>query len=130
MRLAASEPQVTLLNTTVVGQPWHKDYRLGLGVDAVTGQIRASAVEPFKVEDEPQMSPSYVYSLVQSESDVSSMIRHPRRVPNMEGVTVSAGTSFLDALTVSELSVTSSPRCRSTEPVLARPEVQASASTR
>src|SRR5918998_337597 len=76
-------------------------------VDPVTGQIRASAVEPFEVKDEPQMSPTYIYSLVQSESDISSMISGSAQGSyNMEGVTVSAGTSFLDALTVSELSVT------------------------
>jgi hypothetical protein len=107
MKQLSTAPLVTLLNTTVVGQPWHKHYRLGLGVDAVTGQIRASAVEPFEVKDEPQMSPTYIYSLVQSESDISSMISGSAQGSyNMEGVTVSAGTSFLDALTVSELSVT------------------------
>jgi hypothetical protein len=106
MKQVSSPPLVTLLNTTVL-QPWHKDYKLGLGVDAETGQLRASAVEPFEVKDEPQMSPTYVYSLVQSESDVSSMISGSAQGSyNMEGVTMSAGTSFLDSLTVSELAVT------------------------
>ncbi|WP_182378309.1 hypothetical protein [Nocardioides sp. WS12] len=107
MKQTAEPAATTLLNTTVIGQPWHGDYRLGLGVDAVTGQLRARAVEPFEVQNEPQMSPTYVYSLIESESDVSSLVAGSVEGSyNMEGVTVGASTSFLDSLAVSELSVT------------------------
>lgn len=107
MLQSSTAPVQTLLNTTVVGQPWRDDYILGLGVDAVTGQLRARAVEPFEVTEPQQLSPTYLYSLVQSESDMSSLISGSVQGSyNLEGVTVSASTSFLNALTVSELSVT------------------------
>ena len=107
MLQVSNAPTPTLLNATVVGQPWRKDYRLGLGVDAVTGQLRARAVKSFEVQDPKQLSPTYLYSLVQSESDMSSLISGSIQGSyNLEGVTVSAGTSFLNALTVSELAVT------------------------
>lgn len=107
MKQVADPAVSTLLNTTIVGQPWHDDYRPGLGVDAVTGQVRARAVADFEVQDTPILSPMYTYSLVQSESDMSSMISASAQGSyNMEGVTVGAGTSYLESLAVSELSVT------------------------
>lgn len=107
MKQIAEPAAKTLLNTTIVGQPWHQDYQLGLGIDAVTGQIRATAVKPFKVQNEPTINPMFTYSLVQSESDIASMISASAQGSyNMEGVTASASTSYLNELAVSDLSVT------------------------
>jgi V8-like Glu-specific endopeptidase len=101
-----AKSQSTLLNTTVEG-PWRGDYALGLGVNAVTGQIRASAVKRFDIEHHKAQDLDFEYELISSESDLESMISGSVQGSyNLEGVTVSASTSFLDALTVSELSLT------------------------
>lgn len=107
LQYTSAAPPATLLDTTVVDHPWHREYRLGLGVDAVTGQLRSSAVKPFTVEDQAPLTARFMYSLVQSESDMSSLISASTKGSyNLEGITVSAGTSFLNAVTVSELAVT------------------------
>lgn len=106
MKQLSDPPATTLLNTTVVGIPWRPDFRLGYGVDAVTGQMRAVAVDTFEVQHEPQMATRSVYSVVRNQSDLSSMISASAKGSyNMEGVTVGAGTSFLKSVSVSELSV-------------------------
>jgi hypothetical protein len=107
MKQYSSEPLTTLLNTTVVGQPWQKSFQLGLGVDAVTGQLRASAVKPFELKPSSRLNPEFIYSLIQSESDLQSVISGSTKASyNLEGVTLSASASFLDSIAVSELSVT------------------------
>jgi V8-like Glu-specific endopeptidase len=103
---AAGSSATTLLNTTVEG-PWRKDYQLGTGVDAITGQLRASAVEPFKITPHKAQNPRYFYSLISSSSDMQSIISSSVKGSyNLEGIKVSASTSFIDELTVSELSMT------------------------
>jgi V8-like Glu-specific endopeptidase len=107
MKQYSNAPVTTLLNTTVVGQPWQKSFQLGLGVDAITGQLRAAAVKPFKLNPSPQLNPEFIYSLVQSESDLQSIISGSTNAAyNLEGVTLSASASFLDSIAVSELAVT------------------------
>jgi len=107
MRQASSETLTTLLDTTVEGQPWLPHLTLGAGVDAVTGQLRASAVEPFTVSSKTALHPEYQYSFVQSESDVQSLVSASLKASyNLEGVKVSASTSYLEELAVSDLSVT------------------------
>ncbi|UZN03845.1 trypsin-like serine peptidase [Cellulomonas sp. S1-8] len=107
MRQTSSETLTTLLDTTVVGQPWQSNLTLGAGVDAVTGQLRASAVKPFTVSSKTVVQPEYQYSFVQSESDVQSLVSASLKASyNLEGVTLSASTSFLEELSVSDLSVT------------------------
>ena len=97
----------TTLDTTEANDPWRREYRLGLGVDAVTGQLRASGVKPFTVKDTSPLAATYSYSLVQNESDLSTLISGSAKGSyNIEGVTVTAGTSFLNSVKVNELSVT------------------------
>src|SRR5688500_3906195 len=80
----------TLLNSTIDGRPWGKQYQLGLGVNAVTGQLRASAVKPFEVAQGKVMKSQFNYSLIQAESDLESMISGSvKGAYNLEGVTVS-----------------------------------------
>lgn len=106
-KVTSGDTETTLLDTTIVGQPWQPQYRLGIGVDAVTGQLRATAVKPFKVTPSPTVHPEFQYSFVQSESDVQSLISASLKASyNLEGVTVSGSTSYLEELAVSELSVT------------------------
>lgn len=96
-----------VLNTSEASDPWRREYVLGIGVDAVTGQLRASGVKKFVVQDTSPLAASYSYSLVQSESDLSTLISGSAKGSyNIEGVTVTAGTSFLNSVKVSELSVT------------------------
>lgn len=107
MRQVSNTQPTTLLNTTVVGQPWQPSYKPGLGVDAVTGQLRASAVKPFTVTPSTTQNPEFMYSFIQAESDVQSLISASLKGSyNIEGITVSASTSFLDELAVSDLAVT------------------------
>ena len=107
MRRTSSEQATTLLDTTVTGQPWQPHLQLGAGVDAVTGQLRASAVKPFEVSTKGSLQPAYQYSFVQSESDVQSLVSASLKASyNLDGVTVSGSTSFLEELAVSDLSVT------------------------
>lgn len=106
IQVSTTQP-TTLLNTTVVGQPWQPSYTPGLGVDAVTGQLRASAVKPFTVTPSTTQNPEFTYSFIQAESDVQSLISASLKGSyNIEGITVSASTSFLDELAVSDLAVT------------------------
>ncbi|WP_087508152.1 trypsin-like serine peptidase [Cellulomonas iranensis] len=107
MRQTSSDTLTTLLDTTVVGQPWQPHLTLGAGVDAVTGQLRATAVKPFTVTPSPSLQPEYEYSFVQSESDVQSLISASLKASyNLEGVTVSGSTSYLEEIAVSDLAVT------------------------
>ena len=102
-----AEAGTTTLNTTEASDPWRREYRLGIGVDAVTGQLRASGVKAFTVSDTSPLAATYSYSLVQNESDLSTMISGSAKGSyNIEGVTVTAGTSFLNSVKVNELSVT------------------------
>lgn len=102
----ADESASTQLNTSLVDRPWLPEYALGVGVDAVTGQLRAQAVEPFTVKDRTTRKSEYLYSLVQSESDLSMLISESIEGSyNIGGVTASASTSFLNSIAVSTLSV-------------------------
>lgn len=103
----STAPATTTLNTTVVGQAWFKEYQLGLGVDAVTGQMRASGVKAFRLKPSQPKTSEFFYSLVQSESDLQTLIAGSASGSyNLEGVTVSASTEFLNSIAVSELAVT------------------------
>ena len=105
--IVGAQADTTTLDTTEANDPWRREYRLGLGVDAVTGQLRASGVEKFTVKDLSPLAATYSYSLVQTESDLSSLISGSAKGSyNIEGVTVTAGTSFLNSVKVNELSVT------------------------
>jgi len=96
----------TLLNTTVTG-PWHKHYQLGMGIDAVTGQARASAVKPFTVNRNVAEKQDYNYTFVENKSELTSLISASAKGEyNIEGVTVSGSASFLNEIAVSELAVT------------------------
>lgn len=107
MKLKRSGNANTLLNTSVVGEPYQKNYELGLGVDALTGQIRASAVKAFQIKRKPAKTPEFIYTLVSSQSDLESLIEGSLSASyNLEGVKISASASFLNSISVSELSVT------------------------
>ncbi|MDR3428789.1 hypothetical protein [Silvimonas sp.] len=107
MKVFHSSLPTTLLNSTVDGRRWGKQYQLGLGVNAVTGQLRASAVKPITVVPSKIVDSTFKYALIKAESDLESTVSGSvKGAYNMEGVTVSASTSFLDELKVSELSVT------------------------
>lgn len=104
---AQADTSTTVLDTTAASDPWRREYRLGFGVDAVTGQLRASGVKPFTVSDTSPLAATYSYSLVQNESDLSTLISGSAKGSyNIEGATVTAGTSFLNSVKVNELSVT------------------------
>ncbi|NEC93385.1 hypothetical protein, partial [Streptomyces sp. SID12501] len=66
-----------------------------------------TAVKPFTVTPSQSLQPEYEYSFVQSESDVQSLISASLKASyNLEGVTVSGSTSYLEEIAVSDLAVT------------------------
>ena len=97
----------TYLNTTVSGFPWPQNYRLGMGVDAITGQLRAPAVAPFTVQDRPAIDQKYDKKVITSQSDLESLISGSINGSyNLEGIELSASASYLESISVSDLSVT------------------------
>ena len=98
MKQVADPAVSTLLNTTIVGQPWHDDYRPGLGVDASPARSGPRPRHGLRGPGVADPEPDVHLPLVQSESDMSSMISASAqaRNTNMEGVMVSAGTSYLE----------------------------------
>jgi V8-like Glu-specific endopeptidase len=96
----------TTLDTVISDQPWITSYVLGNGVDAITGQPRASAVKPFDVVSSPFRT-EVDHRFVQSESDLKELMSATVKGSyNLEGVEVSAGMSFLQEVAVSDLAVT------------------------
>ncbi|NNU27570.1 trypsin-like serine peptidase [Isoptericola sediminis] len=107
MRQDVKNPSSTLLNTTVVGQPWADAYQVGAGVDAVTGQLRSSAIEKPTLTPSKNQRTEYSYALMESQKDLEQLVETSLKGSyNIEGVKTSASTSFLEKVVVSELAVT------------------------
>lgn len=106
--ITTTEPApTTLLNSTVVGQPWAEQYRIGVGVDAVTGQLRAGALKPPELTPSTRQRTEYTYSLIESKEDLEQLVETSLKGSyNLEGVKVSGSTSFLEKVTCSDLAVT------------------------
>ncbi|WP_277209373.1 trypsin-like serine peptidase [Isoptericola croceus] len=107
MRQDQKNAPTTLLNTTVVGQPWQDAYQVGVGVDAVTGQLRSTAIAKPELRPSKNQKTEYTYTLVESQEKFEQMLEATAKGSyNLEGVQLSASTSFLDKVAVSELAVT------------------------
>lgn len=106
---AERQSDFTTLNTTIVGQPWQErdGFILGVGVDAITGQLRKSAVKSFEPVPSKGLRVEVDHMFIQSQSDLKELIDASLEGSyNIEGVEVSGALSFLNDISVSDLAVT------------------------
>ncbi|SFD78271.1 hypothetical protein SAMN05518672_103198 [Chitinophaga sp. CF118] len=98
---------VTTLATDIAGQPWLPEYAFGKGVNAVTGNLAGTAVVIPAVKPATGQSSITTYSSITSSSDVEKQISASADGSyNMDGMTVSASTSYLTEIKQSELYMT------------------------
>lgn len=87
--------------------PWEEVFELGAAIDAVTGGKVKRAVKPFVAPPSTKKETWSTYSFVEKQSDLSREIDVSASGSyNVEGVTVSASTRFLQRIEFSELSIT------------------------
>jgi hypothetical protein len=95
----------TELNTSLL-VPWLPEYDVGIGIDAITGQIRASGIVPPVLVEDPVLQQSYNSVLIKNATDLSSTIQGSLSASyNIQGATISGSTAYLRQIAVSELSV-------------------------
>jgi hypothetical protein len=95
------------LDQVISNLPWADGFDFGAGVDAITGGVAGRAVEPFVPDHAETDSVSESYRFIQDESDLSREIEASASGKyNIDGVTISASTSYLQKLEFSELSTT------------------------
>jgi hypothetical protein len=97
----------TELDQVVADLPWGDGFALGEGVDAITGGLAGYAVVPFVPKKRGSMRVIERYRFVQNGSDLNREIEASASGKyNIEGVNVSASTSYLGKIQYSELSTT------------------------
>jgi hypothetical protein len=97
----------TELDQVIAGLPWANTFTFGAGVDALTGAVTGSAVEPFTPVQSTVKSSTHSYRFIQSENELDREIEVAASGKyNIEGITLSASTSYLNKLKFSELSTT------------------------
>ena len=99
--------QVTELEEVISGLPWQGDFTDGEGVDAVTGGLAGVAVKPFTPVNRTVKSTATHIRFIQDENDYNREVEASASGKyNIEGVTISGSTSFLNTLSFSQLSTT------------------------
>lgn len=107
VQLALDAGTDTELDQVISNLPWADAFTLGAGVDAVTGGIAGRAVALFTPKEPTSRKATERYRFVQNESDLNREIETSASGKyNIEGVTVSASTSYLGKIQYSELATT------------------------
>ena len=97
----------TDLDAVVSGLPWGDAFDYRKGVDAVTGSLMPSALEPAAPVERTVKSSSEHFRFVQTESELDTEIEAAVSGKyNIEGVTASASAEYLQKIKFSELSLT------------------------
>ncbi len=112
--LASQVPRETLkgdlkteLEPIISPLPWGDSFTFGAGADAITGSITGSAVKPFTPKKRTVKSSSEHYRFIQSDSELNREVEASASGKyNIEGVTVSASSSYLTKIKFSELFIT------------------------
>ncbi|MBD0254878.1 MAG: hypothetical protein ICV83_04090 [Cytophagales bacterium] len=97
----------TELDQIIAGLTWLEAFRLGDGINAVTGSQTASALLPFTVQQQTVKSSQEHYRFIQSDSAYNQEVETSVSGKyNIEGVTVSASAKYLEKVKYSELTTT------------------------
>lgn len=97
----------TQLEQIIAGLTWLEAFRLGEGIDAVTGSQTASALQPFTPQQRTVKSSQEHYRFVQSDSAYNQEVEASVSGKyNIEGITVSASSKYLEKVKYSELTST------------------------
>lgn len=97
----------TELEPIISGLPWGDAFTFGAGIDAITGAVMTSAVKHFIPVPRTVKTSSEYYSFIQSDSDFNREVEVSASGKyNIQGITPTASTSYLDKITYSEMSIT------------------------
>lgn len=104
--IAAITNEKTELDQVISNLPY-ADFELGVGVDAITGGMAGTAVTTFTPKECTGKRSSEHFRFIQSESELNREIEASASGKyNIEGIKVSASTSYLSKIKYSELSIT------------------------
>lgn len=104
---AAAASATTHLDSVVSNLPWGDPFDLGAGLDAVTGEIKKTAIDKPDVRDATTKSSTYSYRLITSESELDQEIEVAARGKyNMDGVNLSASAEYVNQIKFSDTSTT------------------------
>lgn len=96
----------THLDSTVSNIPWGDAFNIGAGINAVTGEVMASAVEKPDLKDQTVKRSNIIYRFIKSETELDKEIEVSAKGKyNIEGVTLSASASYLNKIKFSATSV-------------------------
>ncbi len=97
----------TELEQIISGLGWTEGFRLGEGIDAVTGSQTASALQPFTIQQKTVKSSQEHYRFVQNDSAYNEEVEASASGKyNIEGIQVSASTKYLQEVKYSEVAIT------------------------
>lgn len=97
----------TQLEQIISSLTWLEAFRLGEGIDAVTGSQAASALQPFTLQQKTIKSSQEHYRFIQSESAYNQEVETSVSGKyNIEGITLSASAKYLQKVKYSELTTT------------------------
>jgi hypothetical protein len=103
--LLVGDAAKTELEQVISALPWLDNYSFGAGVDAITGGISGQAVKPFTPTLRTVKTTATHIRFVEDENDFKQEVEASVSGKyNIEGVNVSASTSFLSSLSFSEVS--------------------------
>jgi hypothetical protein len=98
--------EATALDAVISGLPWGDAFDFGKGLDAITGSLMPSAIEPADPVERTVKNSSEHFRFVQSESELDIEIETAVSGKyNIGGVTASASAQYLEKIKYSELSV-------------------------
>lgn len=96
----------TPLAGELIDEPW-RDYQLGQGIDALTGQFANRAVNDFKVTDFGSYDVYWTYAKVSSDSEYKQLFRAELSGSyNTDGIKASGSAAFLSHVSYSSTSMT------------------------
>lgn len=97
----------TALDPTIAGLPWGEGFKVGIGINAVTGVVSGTAVDYKNLVPSLTRDAVINYSLVSSEKEMEQQIEVAANGKyNMDGVKLGASASFLNKIAYSETAVT------------------------
>ena len=97
---------VTDLDAVLTGVPWGDGFDFAAGLDAVTGSLMPSALEPASPMQRTVKKSAESYRFVQSESELDTEIETAVSGKyNFSGVTVSGSTEYVQKIKFSELAI-------------------------
>jgi len=105
-KVLSAGPQ-TVLATDLAGQLWLDGFAIGKGVNAVTGNLSGAAITFPALQPATGQSSTTTYSSIKTSSDVEKEVSVAASGSyNMDGMNVTASTSYLSDIKQSELYMT------------------------